>query len=69
MEFDVAMLCAAFEGHIEIVKLCKNWGAVNFDGAMQFAAFEGHIGIIKLCRGWLGCDSIHHDLLRHLHNV
>ena len=67
VNFDGAMCEAALRGHTEIVKLCKEYGAINFGGAMRFAASGGHVEIVKLCRGWLGYDSIHHDLLRHLH--
>ena len=29
-------------GHIDIVKLCKEWGATKFDWAMENAAEGGH---------------------------
>ena len=67
MNFDDAMCEAAFKGHVEIVKLCKEYGATDLDSSMWRAAKSGHIEIVKLFRGWLGYDSIHHDLLRHLH--
>ena len=67
MNFDKAMLWAAWGGRIEIVNLCKDCSAKNFDAVMSRSAWGGYIEIVKLCRGWLGYDSIHHDLLRHLH--
>ena len=66
-DFDGAMGWAASRGHIEIVKLCREYGATSIGEAARSAAFEGHIEIVKLCRSWLGYDSVHHDLLRHLH--
>jgi len=35
------MIHAAENGHIEIVKLCKDWGAKNFDDVMGYAAWGG----------------------------
>ena len=64
---DATMACVAEGGRIDIVELCKDCGAKDFHAAMSRAASKGHIEIVKLCRGWLGYDSIHHDLLRHLH--
>ena len=40
------------EDHIEMIKLCKRWGAIDFDLAMVNAAREGHIGMVKLCKEW-----------------
>ena len=47
-----AMIKAAREGHIEIVKLHKEWGATYFDEAMREAAEGGHVEIVKLCKEW-----------------
>ena len=47
---------AAAGGHIEIVKLCKKWGATYFDLTMIHAAREGHVEIIKLCKEWGATD-------------
>ena len=47
-----AMRRAAREGHIDLVKLCKERGATDFDGAMWRAAYRGHIDIAKLCEEW-----------------
>ena len=46
------MLEAASSEHIEIVKLCKIWGADDFDRALQEADSSGHADIVKLCEGW-----------------
>ena len=46
------MVKAAENGHIEIVKLCKEWGATNFNGAMILAAKNGHVEVMKLCKEW-----------------
>ena len=43
---------AAGSGHIEVVKLCKEWGATDFDRAMVRAVESGHIEIFKLCKEW-----------------
>ena len=58
---------AAWGGHIEIVKLCKEWGATKFKSAMRAAAWGGHIEIVKLCREWLGFSLIHDELFRYHH--
>ena len=61
------MRSAARKGYIDIVALCKEYGATNFNEAMVWGACGGHIDIVKLCRGWLGYDLIYHDLMRHHH--
>ena len=55
-DFDEAIWRAACKGHIEIVKLCKEWGAIDFDSAMRFAAWDGDIEIVKLCKEWGATD-------------
>ena len=47
---------AAINGHLEIVKLCKEWGATDYDGAMWWAAINGHLEIVKLCKEWGATD-------------
>ena len=51
-------LCAiaAGCGHVEIVKLCREYGATDFDEAMVSAATEGDIEIVKLCREYGAAD-------------
>ena len=44
------MYNAAENGHIEIVKLCREWGAKDYDEALCLAALGGHIEILRLCR-------------------
>ena len=46
------MWYAAGGGHIEIVKLCKEWGKTAFNGAMASAAEDGHFEIVELCKEW-----------------
>ena len=46
------MFKAAESGHVEIVKLYKEWGATDLDAAMIKAAREDHIEILKLCKKW-----------------
>ena len=65
--YDWGMKEAAKGGHVEIVKLCKEWGATDFNWAMTYAAWEGHVEIVKLCRGWLGFSLINDELFRHHH--
>ena len=62
-----AMAKAAKGGHVEIVKLCKEWGATDFNWAMSYAAKRGHVEIVKLCRGWLGFSLINDELFRYHH--
>jgi hypothetical protein len=52
---EVAMEKAARNGHIEIVKQCKEWGARSFNVSMERAAAGGHIEIVILCKSW-GAD-------------
>ena len=47
-----AMVHAAKHGHIDMLKQCKQWGAINFGEAMEAAACNGHIEIVKLCKEW-----------------
>ena len=55
---------AARNGHIEIVKLCKEWGVTDFNWAMVCAAETGHIDIVKLCRQWGATDNDRQCVLR-----
>jgi len=41
IDFNEVMRNAAAEGHIELVKLCKEFGATHFNLAMVRAAGEG----------------------------
>ena len=42
-DFNTTMGWAARDGHIEIVKLCREWGATDFNTAMMCAARGGQI--------------------------
>ena len=53
---DIAMQAAAENGDIEIVNLCKIFGAIDYDTAMSWAAGGGHIEIVKLCKEWGATD-------------
>ena len=66
-EIESVMESAAKEGNIEIVRLCKEWGATDFDLAMRAAARKGNIEIVNLFRQWLGYEKIHEELFRHHH--
>ena len=46
------MCYAAEHGYIEIVKLCKEWGADNFGSSTVCTAANGHTEIAKLCMEW-----------------
>ena len=50
------MTKAAKGGHVEIVKLYKEWGATYFDEVMSYAAKGGHVEIVKLCKEWGATD-------------
>ena len=43
---------AAYGGHIECMKLLRNWGATKFDGALTWAAAGGYIDCMKLLYKW-----------------
>ena len=43
---------AARNGHEDIVRLCKEWGATDFDWMMSSAAEGGHKDIVKLFKEW-----------------
>ena len=62
-DFDAGAMAAAVEGgHVEIVKLCKEWGATNFNEAFESAKAEGdRVEIKKLCREWGGFGDIHRE--------
>jgi hypothetical protein len=49
---EVAMEKAARNGHIEMIKRCKEWGAKGFTCAMKEAAIMGHIDIVLLFKKW-----------------
>ena len=51
-ELNHDMCQAAKSGHLEIVKVCKEWGATEFDCTMKEAAESGHFEIVKVCREW-----------------
>ena len=44
------MIEEAGSGHVEIVKLCKEWRATGFDEAMIEAAGSDNVEIVKLCK-------------------
>ena len=50
------MYQAARDGHLDIVKILKKWGATDFDSAMEEAARGGHFEIVKACREWGATD-------------
>ena len=50
------MFYAALGGHIEIVKLCKEYGGTDYDMSMYCAAKNGHIEIVKLCKEYGGTN-------------
>ena len=60
-----ALLNAAVGCHVDIVKLCKEWGATDFSWAMLNAAESGQVEIVKLCKEWLGFGFIHDELFRY----
>ena len=53
------MCGAAKGGHVEIVKLCKEWGATDFNRVMKEAAWGGHVEIVKLCKEWGAVSYTH----------
>ena len=62
------MAAAVEGGHVEIVKLCKEWGATNFNDAFESAEERGdHVEIVKLCREWESFWDIHRELFQHHH--
>ena len=44
------MCIAAKEGHIEIVKQCKEWACRKYNEAMYYAVLGGHMEIVKLLK-------------------
>ena len=62
------MAAAAEGGHIEIVKLCKEWGAKNFNEAFESVEAKGdRVEIKKLCRERGGFGDIHRELFQYHH--
>ena len=53
---NIKMITAALNGHIEIVKNCKERGATNYNATMYSAAENGHVEIVKLCKEWGATD-------------
>jgi len=53
---EIAMRNAAKKGHIESVKLYKQFGATDYDLPMKNSAKNGHIKIVKLCKVWDATD-------------
>ena len=52
------MSVAAREGYVDIVKLCKEWGAKFYNGALYIAAKSGYLEFIKLCKEWGAKDYV-----------
>ena len=46
------MANSAEGGHVEIVKLCKEWDVADFDWVMLNSAEGGHVEIVKI----MGCN-------------
>ena len=55
--FEKVMCRAAVEGHVEIVKMCKKWGAKNFAEVVRvaslYAGVNGVSEILHLCEMWM----------------
>lgn len=51
-DYEDVMSIAAEYGHCEILRLCKEYGAVRFDNAVTKAAQHNHIDILKIIREW-----------------
>ncbi len=49
---DLSLNMAAREGHIEIMKLLKGWGARSWNWALMHAALGGQIECMKLLKSW-----------------
>ena len=47
-KFNLSMMDASYNGHIEIVKLMLDHGANSFNTSMECASRNGHIEIVKL---------------------
>ena len=56
IDYDSGMVIAALHGEIEIVRLCKEYGATDYDEAMVMAALNGHVNIVKLCKEYGATD-------------
>lgn len=62
--FKSALLKAAQKGHVEIIKLFKEWGVVDdFVETMTHAARHGHVEIIRLMKEWLVIDDFNASML------
>jgi ribosomal protein L1 len=66
-DFEETMEIAAELGYIEMVKLCKEYGAVRFDDALQAAIRFGDcdIELLQLFREW----KVDVDLDKAIENV
>ena len=55
-KYNEAIAAAAEGGHIDIIRLCKQWGATDFNHAMVTAAEGGHIDIVRQLKKWGAID-------------
>ena len=39
-------------GHLEAMRICRDWGATDFNGAMVCAATRDQIAALRLCKEW-----------------
>ena len=46
------MVYAAYEGHVEVIELCREYAKRAFNEAMDWAACNGHVDVIELCQKW-----------------
>jgi hypothetical protein len=55
---DRGMAWATLDGHINVVRLCKENGGKDFKPVYHYASMRGHIELIKLCKEWNVIDDI-----------
>ena len=51
MSYNGALINAASNGHIDCMKLAKEWGATDYDCALAYS--RGHIDCTKLVEEWI----------------
>ncbi|MFA6166461.1 MAG: hypothetical protein WC700_07600 [Gemmatimonadaceae bacterium] len=60
---NIALGEAALNGHVDVMKMCHEWGATNFHEACNRAVTESQLKALALCLEW-GMPAQHMDFTR-----
>lgn len=48
----LGLALSGLRGHLDIVRQCREWGAININGAVRAAAGCGYLELVRHCLEW-----------------